>query len=105
VGGLLLRPAVELHPDDARRLGLFEGDTVTLASESGAASNAAAPCPVAINPLLAPGCAFGAANALGLRLAADAPGLPAVTLVKAQAPTFNSAATPTSTLSEEVAPL
>ena len=85
---LMPRPALELHPDDARRLGLAEGDWAAL-DDPGSNADTASPrraCPVTLNPLLSPGCAFGAANALGLRLGADAPGLPIITLTKTEAP-------------------
>ncbi len=83
-------PCIELSPADAARLGLAAGDWVAI--ESGAAQ----PGRVKINPYLAEGVCFGAANVLGLRLDGGA-GLPAVRLVKTAAPAGADAA-------EEVAP-
>jgi anaerobic selenocysteine-containing dehydrogenase len=91
------RPKIELTPADAARLGLAEGDWAALSG--GAASGFAAtpgtgPCQVALNGRLAEGVACGAANVLGLSLAADAPGLPQIKLVKAAAPAKSSSAQP-----------
>ena len=65
--------AIELNPADAAKLGLREGARVRV---SGCAKAAR----LAFNDSLPPGVAFGAANALGLRLPADAEGLPAIAL-------------------------
>ncbi len=77
--GLRPRPRLELHPEDASRLGLAEGDWVVI--EGGAAE----PSQVVLNRTIAPGLAFGAANVLGLRLTAGAD-LPLVRLRKTDPP-------------------
>jgi NADH-quinone oxidoreductase subunit G len=74
------QPKIELSPVDADRLGLAAGDWVRLEGAEAPASQ------VEINPMLAAGVCYGAANVLGLRLAAGAPALPAIELVKTEAP-------------------
>jgi NADH-quinone oxidoreductase subunit G len=79
------QPKIELNPADAARLGLVEGDWVAL--EGGAAR----PSQVTVNPRLAEGVAFGAANVLGLTQPATEGGLPRVRLVKTDPPASNAA--------------
>ncbi|MCE5230154.1 molybdopterin-dependent oxidoreductase [bacterium] len=73
------RPRVELSTADAARLGLKNNDWVLL--EGGSEQ----PSQVLVNPTLAEGVVYGAANVLGLRLA-DGAGLPHVNLMPADAP-------------------
>ena len=74
------RPQVEISPADARRHGLAEGDWAVL--EGGAVE----PSRVTINPTIAEGVVYGAANVLGLTLADGGEGLPPVTLRKIDPP-------------------
>ena len=74
------RPVIELHPADAARLGLADGDWVSLDG------GADVPSQVRLTHLVVPGAAFGAANVLGLRLAAAVEGLPAIKLTPTAAP-------------------
>ncbi len=82
------QPKIELHPKDAEAAGLDHGDWVVL--EGGADS----PSQVSLNPYLAEGVAYGAANVLGLRMGADEAGLPSITLKKTDAPAQQAQPTP-----------
>jgi anaerobic selenocysteine-containing dehydrogenase len=57
---------VELHPDDAARLGLAHGDT----AEVDLGEDRTARLPVRVAPTVAPGCAFVPANQPDLALRA-----------------------------------
>ena len=74
------RPMLELSAADAQAAGLAEGDWVVLQGL------AAEPSQIKFNPHIAAGIAYGAANVLGLTFAADFAGLPAITLIKTEAP-------------------
>jgi anaerobic selenocysteine-containing dehydrogenase len=74
------RPKLEINPADAKKLGLSAGDWVALEGGSDR------PSQVELNPYLCEGVAYGAANVLGLKLAAGEPGLPAIKLQKTEAP-------------------
>lgn len=71
-------PKLELCPADAQKSGLTVGDWAVLEGVSDT------PSQIDINPRLAEGLVFGAANVFGLRIDGDA--LPAVSLKKVEAP-------------------
>ena len=74
------RPKIELHPSDAARLGLAENDWAVLVGGSDT------PSQIKLNPLLAEGTAFAAANVIGYRQPAAEAGLTAIRLQKTDPP-------------------